>query len=67
MLKVCEIHRHHLTERDLGLLESAVLWRRLNHEPSAAQLKWLHDIYKKVHTPLLRDDELADFIRKKLR
>ena len=30
MLEVCETHRHHLSEKDLDLLESAVLWRRLN-------------------------------------
>ena len=67
MLEICEVHRHHLSEKDIDFLVSAVLWRRLNHEPSTAQLKWLSDIYKRVHTPLLRDEELAAFVRAKLR
>ena len=67
MVEVCEAHRHHLPDNAIGLLDSVVLRRRIDHEPSGDQLKWLSDIYKRVHTPLLRDEELADFLRAKLR
>ena len=64
MLETCLSHRSHLEEHIVRFLDGLTKWRGEFTDP---QKGWLSDIYARVKTPLLRDEELSAFIRSKLR